>query len=293
MDTLAEGGSFFEGPRWHAGRWWVSDFFQHGVFSCADDGGGLRLEARVDQQPSGLGWDTDGCLLVVSMLDRRLLRRTVSGDLDVVADLGSLAHGPCNDMVVDPAGRAWIGSFGRTASRTAWHGDFDELAGDPPYAPSTLLRVDPDGTASVAADGLLFPNGCVITADASTLIVGEMFAARYTAFTITAEGDLVERRLWAELPGTYPDGCCLDAEGRIWSADAGGSGCRLVEQGGRIVALVAPPDGYTTYACMLGGAEGNTLLQCCAPDAHVKRRAPTGEAILVTTTVDVPHAGLP
>ncbi|GGM97974.1 SMP-30/gluconolactonase/LRE family protein [Streptomyces fuscichromogenes] len=225
MDTLAEGGSFFEGPRWHAGRWWVSDFFRHGVFSCAADGGDLRLEAVLDKQPSGLGREADGCLLIVSMLDRRLPRRTRSGALEVVADLGSLAEGPCNDTVVDPAGRAWIGSFGRVADRIPWHGDFGMLAGAPPYAPSALLRVDPGGTASAAADGLLFPNGCVITgcvitgcvitADGSTLIAEEMFAARYTAFTIAGDGSLVDRRVWAELPGACPDGCCLDAAGRV------------------------------------------------------------------------------
>ena len=27
LRTLYEGGSFFEGPRWHDGRWWVSDIY--------------------------------------------------------------------------------------------------------------------------------------------------------------------------------------------------------------------------------------------------------------------------
>ncbi|PAK25667.1 gluconolactonase [Streptomyces sp. alain-838] len=292
MGTLVEGGSFFEGPRWHDGRWWVSDFFRHTVLSCRADGSDLRQEARVDRQPSGLGWASDGALLIVSMLGRQLLRRTASGALEVVADLRSLADGACNDMVVDTAGRAWIGTFGRPSGRP-WHGDFDAVADRPPFAPAPILRVDPDGTASVAADGLLFPNGAVVSPDGSTLIVGEMFGARYTAFTITAEGRLTDRRNWAELPGVHPDGCCLDAEGRIWCADAGGTGCLLVEPGGRVVTTVAPPDGLTTYACMLGGPDGTTLLQCCAPDAQVKPRARAGEAVLVTTDVDVPHAGLP
>jgi hypothetical protein len=28
LTTLLEGGGFFEGPRWHGGLWWVSDFYR-------------------------------------------------------------------------------------------------------------------------------------------------------------------------------------------------------------------------------------------------------------------------
>lgn len=292
METLLKGGSFFESPRWHGGRWWVSDFFKHTVVSISPNGDDVREEAMVDQQPSGLGWMPDGALLIVSMLDRRILRRVADGSLEVHADLAPLSRGACNDMVVDPEGRAWVGHFGK-ASDHGWQGDFSKVGDRPPFAAASLIRVDPDGTATVAAEDLWFPNGAVITPDGSTLIVGEMFAARYTAFTIADDGSLLDRRIWAELPGLFPDGCCLDAEGRIWSADAAGSGCRLIEPGGRVVTTVAPPQGYTAYACMLGGPDGTTLLQCCAPDALVKHRNPASDAVLVATTVDVPHVGLP
>jgi hypothetical protein len=29
LGTVFEGGSYFEGPRWHDGAWWVSDFLEH------------------------------------------------------------------------------------------------------------------------------------------------------------------------------------------------------------------------------------------------------------------------
>jgi sugar lactone lactonase YvrE len=231
--------------------------------------------------PSGLGWLPDGTLLVVSMIDRRLLRRAPDGAINVVAELAEYAGGPCNEMVVDAAGRAWIGNFG-----------FD-LFGRDSSAPACLVRVDPDATVSVVANGLRFPNGSVITPDGSTLIVGETFGGSYTAFTIMGDGSLVDRRIWADVKSVYPDGCCLDADGRIWCADAGGRSCVLVEEGGRIVTEVLAPDGLHPYACMLGGPNGTTLLQCCAPDSHIKRRRTSRESILVTTEVDVPRAGLP
>ena len=279
--TLLDGGTFFEGPRWHDGRWWVSDFYRRVVLSLDADGGDVREELTVDAQPSGLGWAPDGSLLVVSMLDHRLLRRSPAGDVSEVASFGEHCGGPANDMVVDATGRAWIGNFG-----------FDLMAGAR-ATPANLVRVDPDGTVAVAATELQFPNGSVVTPDGTTLIVGETVGSRYTAFTIGADGSLADRRVWADVSGVGPDGCGLDAEGRIWCADAFGHRCVLVEEGGRIVDEVASPDGLNTYACMLGGPDGRTLLQCCAPTHSADEVSAAGAAVLVATDVDVAHAGLP
>jgi sugar lactone lactonase YvrE len=284
MHRLIDGGSFFEGPRWHDGRWWVSDFFRHVVLSFDADGGDVREEADVPGQPSGLGWTPDGDLLIASMVDRRLLRRRadVTDELELVADLSAIAGGPCNDMVVGPKGDAYIGNFG-----------FDFWNGGT-FATATLAHVDAaTGAVTPAADELRFPNGSVITPDGATLIVGESFGGRYTAFDIGARGVLTGRRTWAELPGVAPDGCGLDADGRIWCADAIGRRCLLVEEGGRIVAEVPAPDDLAVYACMLGGVDGRTLALCCAPDSDADHRRDTRDAAIYVTEVDVARAGLP
>ena len=70
LTTVLEGGSFFEGPRWHDGRWWVSDFYRHRVVG-GRDGRQRGRRHEVESQPSGLGWLPDGSLLVVSMKDHR------------------------------------------------------------------------------------------------------------------------------------------------------------------------------------------------------------------------------
>src|SRR5688572_24857015 len=117
------------------------------VLRVGPAGGEPTVVVEVPRQPSGLGWDTDGRLLVVSMLDRRLLRQEPDGSLIEVADLSSYTESPCNDMVVDAAGRAYVGNFG-----------FD-LLGGATRRPTVLVRVDPDGSTVVVADGLEFPNG--------------------------------------------------------------------------------------------------------------------------------------
>ena len=90
-----------------------------------------------------------------------------------------------------------------------------------------------------------------------------------------------------------PDGCTLDAEGHVWVADGLNSRVLRVAAGGAIVDEIAAPGGMGVYACALGGDDGTTLLLCCAPDFYEHTRAPVREAVLLSTQVDVPHAGLP
>ena len=63
--------------------------------------------------------------------------------------------------------------------------------------------------------------------------------------------------------------------------------------GGEIVDEIAAPEGLDVFACMLGGDDGRTLLICAAPDFLESNRTAAAEAVLLATTVDVPHAGLP
>lgn len=295
LRTLLEGGHYFEGPRWREGRWWVSDFYDHEVIALTPDGA-REVVLTVPGQPSGLGWLPDSSLLVVSMLDHRLLRRDPDGTVTEHADLSEHCGGHLNDLVVDTAGRAFVGDFG-----------FDLFTGADPRATS-LKRVDLDGSVHVAAEDLWFPNGSVVSPDGATLLVGETFGGRYTAFTIQPDGSLTDRRIWGQMSpapapgpllemlsggGFAPDGCSLDAEGHLWSADALGGRVARLAPGGSIVDEVAAPAGLSVFACALGGSDGRTLLLCAAPDFSSVGRSSTREAVLLTTTVEVPHAGLP
>ncbi len=296
LTTLSDGGCFFEGPRWHDGRWWVSDFYRHGIFTVTTDGMETQV-AEVPGQPSGLGWLPDGTLIAVAMKDHQVLKVAADGTTSVHADLTGLdVQGPLNDMVVSATGHAYVGSFG-----------FDLMSGQDPQ-PSPIYLIDPDGSVSIGAEGLHFPNGSVIVEDGSTLIVGETMGCRYTAFTIGSDGSLSDRRVHAQIAPTPPmgsfaetlgavtvgpDGCGLDAEGHIWCADAIGARVIRVAPGGAIVDEITAPEGQGAFACMLGGDDGRTLLVCLAPDFFEHARSAAREAVLATVTVDVPRAGLP
>jgi sugar lactone lactonase YvrE len=277
MDLIVDGLTFPEAPRWHDGRLWFSDFYSRRVLAV-DVSGYVDTIAEIPQRPSGLGWTPDGGLLVVSMLDRSLLR-VDGGKSRVVADLSSLATGPCNDMVVDGQGRAYVGNFG-----------FDRHQGEPPRT-ACIARVDPDGRVSRAAEDLSFPNGTVITPDGQTLIVAETFAHRLTAFDVAADGALSNRRLFAQLDGCFPDGICLDAEGAVWVADARNPRVIRVLDGGRLERSVSTGD-RPSFACMLGGDDRQTLFVCTCT-ASGPAMADKRDGRIEAVKVDVPGAGWP
>jgi sugar lactone lactonase YvrE len=240
---------FPEGPRWHDGRLWFSDFGDCLVRSV-DAGARITEVVRVSARPSGLGWSPDGSLLVVSMGDRKLLRVREGREVGHV-DLSALAPFSCNDMVVDARGNAYVGHFG-----------FDLMVRPPQPKLASLILVRADGSVSVAAPDMAFPNGVVLSADGRTLIVAETFAARLTAFDVAADGSLSGRRVFAALPGRSPDGICSDREGAIWVADAASNQCVRVRDGGEVTDVVTARQ--RCYACVLGGADGRTLFLCTA-----------------------------
>lgn len=278
-ERLVDGVDFGEGPRWHEGRLWYSDFHQAAIYSVGAGGDRVTEYGDLSDRPSGLGWMPDGSLLAVYMTTRKLMRDPGDGILVEHADLSSVATWHCNDMVVDASGNAYVGNFG-----------FD-LEARTKFRPADLALVRRDGTVEVAAPDLRFPNGSVITPDGRTLIVGQSFGGDYVAFTIAEDATLSDRRTWAAIEGTAPDGCSLDAGGGIWFSDAVGSQVVRVEEGGNVTHRVATPQ--PTFACMLGGADGTTLFALCAPGSHPDECAGKAAGAIYTMVVDHPHAGRP
>jgi sugar lactone lactonase YvrE len=277
LRTVLDGLAFPEGPRWHDGRLFFSDQHARQVLAL-DPAGGVEEIVRVEHQPSGLGWTPEGQLLIVSMIDRRLLRLD-AGTLTEFADLSALATYHCNDMVVSATGRAYIGNFG-----------FDLDGGERPR-PATVIAVEPDGRAAIAADEMRFPNGSVITPDGRTLIVAETVASRLTAFTIEPDGALSARRVWAQLEGVFPDGICLDAEGAVWLACPLSKRCLRVSEGGEILEEIAT--GQAAFACMLGGSDRRTLYMCTSEMGLASHTVATRPGRVQAREVDVAGAGIP
>lgn len=276
LAVLLQGRAFLEGPRWRQDRLWLSDV-PAGEVLAVDMDGSVELVAALPGAPSGLGWLPDGTLLVARGNPAAVMSVGPTGEVSVHCDLTDVAAFPPNDMVVDASGRAWLGTC--------------DIAGIPTPAASQLILVDPDGSASVVDDGMRFPNGSVVTPDGRTLIVAETFGSALTAFSVDASGGLSHKRVWADIPGCFPDGICLDAQGAVWFADAAGRAAVRVEQGGRITDRVEVDRGC--YACTLGGPDGRTLFLLTGHFGSPSKSLAERPGRVETVTVDVPASGSP
>jgi sugar lactone lactonase YvrE len=271
--TLLKDLVLVESPRWHDGRLIFSDWGA-GEVLAVDLRGTRELITRIDAMPFCLDLP-DGRLLVVA--GQQLLVRESDGTLTTYAELGAVSTKPWNDIVADGRGNTYVNNIG-----------FDFPEGE--FAPGLIAVVNPNGTARQVADGLAFPNGMAVTPDNSTLIVAESYGGVLTAYDIAADGDLSNRRVWADLQGAAPDGICLDAEGAAWFAEVPGRRCVRVREGGEVLQTITSELGC--FACMLGGAEGRTLFVAAAgwPDAMTPGSR-TGR--ILTAEVSAPGAGWP
>ncbi len=269
-EPFVTGLSFGEGLRWHQGRFWFSDFYKRHIAS-AGPGGDMRVELATEDQPSGLGWLPDGRLLFVAMTSQKVMRREADGRVVQHADLAGLAKFHTNDMIMDSHGNAFVGCFGFDLDRfTADNGPAALWSADgPPRAP--ILRVTPEGRASVASADHRFPNGMAIINGGRTLIAAETFLPGLTAFDLSADGTLSNRRVWASLatepPSFAPDGICADSENAIWVANAFAKECVRVGEGGKTLERVETT--MNAFACVLGGADGQSLVIATA-QSHIQ-----------------------
>jgi sugar lactone lactonase YvrE len=270
---LANGFCFGEGPRWFEGLLWFSDMLGEAVHTT-DMRGSLTTLPLPGHSPSGLGFRPDGSLLIASTEDRQVLR--YDGETVVtVADLADVAPANLGDMVVDDAGRAYVGCQA--------------------FSGGVIVRLDPDDSATVVAEGLDFPNGMVITEDRKTLIVAESTARRLSAFTIGGPNDpagLADRRIFADGLDGPPDGIALDAAGGVWTSMTLAHQFERITEGGAVTDRIDMGE-RVAIACALGGPERRTLFLLSSTDAYPQRLVGTRLSRLDAVTVDTPGAGLP
>ena len=275
---LAASLKFAEAPRWKNDRLWFSDVHDYKLKTVTLDGV-VSVVAAVPSRPSGLGFLPDGRLLMATALDCKLWTVTSTGQVTEVADLSHLAQGVLNDMVVDGAGRAFVGDTG-----------FKMGTGQPPR-PGRVLCWQEGRQARVVAEEVVFPNGCVVTPDGARFLIAETMAKRVSAFTISKDGSLSDRTVFAELESP-PDGLCLDTEAALWVGLPHASAFIRVTADGKIDRSI-PSAAPFAVTCALGGPNRRTLFLCSADTDLNRLGKGDTTARIDTIEVDVPGAGWP
>jgi len=271
IKTLMTGLGFGESPRWHGGRLWFSNWVANEVIAI-DEHGMSEVIVRMPSFPFSIDWLPDGRMLIILGRERLLMQMEPDSSLVTYADLSTLSAHGCNEIVIDGRGNTYVngGGLGQGAS-------------------GIIILVTPGGFARQVADGIAFPNGMAITPDNSTLIIAESYGKRLTAFDIAADGSLSNRRVWADLKDGVPDGICIDAEGAVWYGDVPNKRCVRVLEGGEVLQTINLDRGC--FACMLGGADKNTLFMMTA-EWHGFERMTDGSRTGQILSVQAPVQGV-
>lgn len=300
VKTVADGFRFLEGPRWHEGNLYFSDFYDRAIYRLEADDSVTTL-CELPDWVSGLGFMPDGDILFVSVSEHKLYRRSKDGVVTEHADLNALVSHNCNDMLVDEQGRAYVGNFGFDVPPTRTVG---ELTPEQQIRTTKVVVVTPDGKASAADSALIFPNGMARTRDRRTLLVAETWRARVSAFDIADDGSLSGQRAWADFKGSefgsvaealdsglpLPDGIAMDSEGALWIADAGRTAVIRVAEGGEILERIPTP-GLTSFAVAFGGDDLKTLYMLAGPPFYTHDPLAEKASVLLSARVDV--SGVP
>lgn len=260
LELLAEGFRWTEGPVWFAdhGCLLFSDIPNDRIMRWTEAG------ASVFRGPAGftngLARDRQGRLISCSHQNRRVERTEYDGAITVLADGhdGKKLNAP-NDVVVRSDGSIWF-----TDPIYGISTDY-EGGKQTPELPARVYRIDPAGQLTIAAGGLVGPNGLCFSPDESKLYVcesGHQFddeAPRHIrVFSVSRDGKLDGGRHFHTVKPGFADGITCDSAGNIWSSAAGGVHC--IAPDGTLLGIIAVPG--TVSNITFGGRHLSRLFIC-------------------------------
>ena len=259
MQCVLDGGRYFEGPRWHAGRLWFVDCWERTLLSLSPSGEREQHAKFEGDTPCGTGILPDRRLVVLTMF-RKHLMSYADGRLSPYADLSGIATGTIDDMIIDGLGRAYVGDLG-----------FDMPPPPDRGACGRIILVMPDGAARVVAEGLRLPNGIAVSADRAEW-----------RLEVTRPLRKHEVSRW-HLPRPARRGVGRSLRRRrLHSPRCHGRELQRIEVPGR-----------RAIACALGGTERRTLFCLSAATSHEELRQRKSSARIDVVDVEVAGAGYP
>lgn len=148
-----------------------------------------------------------------------------------------------NDGGCDPAGRLLAGSMA-----------FDAAPGA-----GSVLRIGADLSVTTVLPEVTVSNGVGFSPDGAQAYYVDTMTRRVDMFDV-ADGELVERRTFAEIPVErgLPDGLTVAADGSVWVALWGGAAVHGYDATGALVERIALPVPQVS-ACTFGGDDLGTL----------------------------------
>jgi gluconolactonase len=266
-ERLATGFVFTEGPSWHP----------DGFYYFVDIRRSLLFRLRPGQTPevvrsetgegNGTTFDLQGRLVICEGGNRRVTRIAADGSVAVLMDRyqGKRINRP-NDVVCRSDGSIWFTDPGLRiplAEKELVH--------------SGVYRIMPDGTKRLVAE-FEYPNGLTLSPDERTLYVANTRQAQYIhAIELDAAGDMVRRRIFADMSSEetdgVPDGMKVDVEGRVFCTGPGGTW--VFAQDGSRIGIIRTPE-IPANLCF-GGADLKTIFFTARTSVYTLRSKVPGQ----------------
>ena len=269
VERIAHGFRWAEGPVWLGdSRMLVwSDVPGNTMYSWHEPSGAVEAFRKPSNNGNGNTRDRQGRLVTCEHLTRRVTRTEHDGRIVVLADSfnGKPLNSP-NDVVVKSDDSVWFTdpSFGILS--------FSEGEKAEPQLPTNVYRIDADGSITIAAEGINFPNGLAFSPDESLLYVVESRGAtkKILAFDIVAGKTLANLRTFIDAGVGTPDGFRVDVDGNLWCGwgmgSAGLDGVHVFNPEGTLIGRIDLPERCANVC--FGGVHRNRLFMAASTSVY-------------------------
>jgi len=250
-ELAGQGYRFTEGTAANAqGEVFYQDIPNSKTYKAGPDGkiSILPLDAK---KASGTCFGADGKRYVVAGSTKQILSYDANEKESIVAD--SIAG---NDLVVAKNGNVYV------------------TVPDGTEKPSKVYLIRPNGQKIIVDEGLRFANGLALTPDEAQLYVTESASHWVWVYTINMDGTLrnKQRYGWLHVPdvseNAWADGLKCDTSGRVYVASR--LGIQVLDQVGRVNAIIPVPGGQASNCCF-GGPAFNILYVSCGDKVYRRK----------------------
>jgi sugar lactone lactonase YvrE/enterochelin esterase-like enzyme len=236
-ELVSQGHRFTEGPSVDkAGNVFFTDVPNRRIHKIEHATGAVSVWKEETGGADGMMFGPDGRLYACENRANRIVAYGPDGATHVIA-----ADVTPNDLAVTARGEVY---FTDPSHKRIWF-------------------VDAQGVKRVVHEGLEFPNGLVLSPDQSLLLVADSRGGLVWSFQVAPDGGLAHAQPFYRLEplddgaNPFPDGLTVDADGFLYVATR--LGLQVLDQPGRVTAIIEKPHPGTLANAVFGGPNLDTL----------------------------------
>jgi gluconolactonase len=262
---VAQGYKFTEGTAANAaGAIFFQDIPNAKTYKVALDGKLVTINPD-SKRASGTSFGADGKRYEAAGATKQIISYDQSEKGTIVAD-----SFPGNDLVIAGNGNIYV------------------TVPDGAAKPGKIYLIRPNGEKLVVDEGLKYPNGITLSPDQTQVYVAESASHWIWIYKILPDGKLAykQRYGWLHVADTdenaWPDGLKCDTAGRVYATTR--LGIQVLDQIGRVNAIIPVPPGTAPSNCCFGGAGFNTIYVSCGDKVYRRKLKVRG-----SNTFENPH----